>query len=801
MGASSSALIAGWAQRSVSVGARIQPKLEVGAADDAFEREADHVAQVVVDGGMNDAVVTNAAPTETIQAKCASCEEEEKNPHPKIRRKTKQGSNYAAGGEISSNDLSGHAGAPLPNPIRAQMETAMGADFGGVRIHTGAHAAELSDRISAQAFTYRNQIFFNQGKFETQGRQGRFLLAHELAHVVQQGGGQSNGATSDVSANAMVQRRPKECGDGKDDKSFGLPPTVVRWTGTDRAETVAAEPLTRVEGNTVGSKAYSENKNWPGGWRCIEEADESDWWVRLHLLNACLHGPGNRPWNIVVASKGLNAAHLAEVEWNIKDLVNQGEVMWYEVQANHFSNAGIGRYFAKSLRVRYGEYDPVHNVRMTMHEIDIKDNWNLAVPACPNEEKEKKDIDFLLSNEAKTIIAALVSLAIGKLGELKLGEKKKIKASKSVKNDPSSLVGRIAMIVYEELKRIGVEIVSQSFALIVETVATGLPNLLVSEAKKSPMGAQAYLSNSKAQIPNLFNNPVNKAVGNLIATISDVLAIFSNIKSIIGTVQDMIALINCLTPPLLGCIKQVLKGFTDDIIVQIARSCMFRGAVRPLLLDISFIQMAPGKLADWIVNFIPDPDRSYFKVNPDSPLRTLIPDTASCESSQLLEYWAEREAIRILQNPEASLEEAGFFEDIRFLSWTPMQKDGYTFRKQYFNVLEAIDYFATRSEDWKTLLIIFHTFIGDSAESAEAFSSWITSNEKSCSLSLPQNGNLWDQNQFLITSSLLPLGVSHLDFSLGFDKKNARWILFRKILDQKVKSNPKIRQGLEKSCQ
>jgi len=79
----------------------------------------------------------------------------------------------------------GHA---LDSTVRAQMEPAMGADFSGVRVHTGGQADTLNRNLSARAFTTGQDIFFKQGEYSPGSSSGRELLAHELTHVVQQDG-------------------------------------------------------------------------------------------------------------------------------------------------------------------------------------------------------------------------------------------------------------------------------------------------------------------------------------------------------------------------------------------------------------------------------------------------------------------------------------------------------------------------------------------------------------------------------------------------------------------------------------
>ncbi|MFZ5476150.1 MAG: eCIS core domain-containing protein [Myxococcota bacterium] len=79
-------------------------------------------------------------------------------------------------------------GSQMGAGVRERMEGAFGADFSGVRIHTGGAASEMSEDISARAFTHGQDIFFNQGEYQPDTGAGQELLAHELAHVVQQGG-------------------------------------------------------------------------------------------------------------------------------------------------------------------------------------------------------------------------------------------------------------------------------------------------------------------------------------------------------------------------------------------------------------------------------------------------------------------------------------------------------------------------------------------------------------------------------------------------------------------------------------
>jgi hypothetical protein len=70
---------------------------------------------------------------------------------------------------------------------------AYGQPLGDVRVHHDEHAAALSRAVSARAFTVGSDIFFGDGEYQPDSAGGRELLAHELAHVVQQQGAPNSG--------------------------------------------------------------------------------------------------------------------------------------------------------------------------------------------------------------------------------------------------------------------------------------------------------------------------------------------------------------------------------------------------------------------------------------------------------------------------------------------------------------------------------------------------------------------------------------------------------------------------------
>ncbi len=80
------------------------------------------------------------------------------------------------------------AGANLPASTRARMERAFGQPFGDVRVHTGDAAARATARHDAAALTVGRDVAFAPGLFRPGTPRGDHLIAHELAHVVQQAG-------------------------------------------------------------------------------------------------------------------------------------------------------------------------------------------------------------------------------------------------------------------------------------------------------------------------------------------------------------------------------------------------------------------------------------------------------------------------------------------------------------------------------------------------------------------------------------------------------------------------------------
>jgi hypothetical protein len=158
--------------------------LTISPSNSPQEQEADNMANNIM----------RMPEMPVAQRKCATCEHEEE----KISRKTKpfiqkQGNGLEGGtaSESVTNQIntSRGGGSKMPENTLSFMESRFGADFSDIKIHTDTNAVQMSRELNAQAFTVGRDIYFNSGKYAPDSDSGRHLLAHELTHTVQQGGG------------------------------------------------------------------------------------------------------------------------------------------------------------------------------------------------------------------------------------------------------------------------------------------------------------------------------------------------------------------------------------------------------------------------------------------------------------------------------------------------------------------------------------------------------------------------------------------------------------------------------------
>ena len=165
--------------------------LAVSSPSDGPEREATKVGATVARMALPETRAPSPAPPPASPAPAstatASTQVARIEAAPQIQRRHRAG--HASLEPHVASDISNRmsGGAPLPPGVRGFMEPRFGADFSGVRIHTDDKAAQLSQQVSAKAFTVGGHVFFGKDAFRPDTPDGRELIAHELTHTIQQG--------------------------------------------------------------------------------------------------------------------------------------------------------------------------------------------------------------------------------------------------------------------------------------------------------------------------------------------------------------------------------------------------------------------------------------------------------------------------------------------------------------------------------------------------------------------------------------------------------------------------------------
>lgn len=183
-----------------------QPKLRISQPGDAAEREAERVADAVMSS--RPATPISPSHSEGIQRACSKCEEEKDGA--KVQRQA-LGAGAAAPATGFAMPGSMGSGAALSRNTLDFFESSFGYGFENVRVHNGPMAAASAAAVQAKAYTIGTDIVFGANEYQPGTVEGRHLLAHELAHVVQQNSG----------AGPMIQRLAEpDC-----DRASGLPMT------------------------------------------------------------------------------------------------------------------------------------------------------------------------------------------------------------------------------------------------------------------------------------------------------------------------------------------------------------------------------------------------------------------------------------------------------------------------------------------------------------------------------------------------------------------------------------------------
>lgn len=136
-------------------------------------------------------------------------------------------------------------GRPLDAATRANMEPRFGDDFSRVRVHTDDKASASARSVNALAYTVGNHVAFNSGQYRPHTDEGQRLIAHELAHVAQQGERQA-AMPLRINQDAALEYQAENMSTTEQGQRIATPTTVA--PGIQRAvspEDVAVEMVGR----------------------------------------------------------------------------------------------------------------------------------------------------------------------------------------------------------------------------------------------------------------------------------------------------------------------------------------------------------------------------------------------------------------------------------------------------------------------------------------------------------------------------------------------------------------------------
>jgi hypothetical protein len=218
-------------------------RLPLSAPGDRWEREADAAAERALDprrGARPSLTMPTALGASSVQRMCAGCAEDEE----RVQRKPQSGTSAGTGAHVDAAatariEAARGRGAPLPDGTRRFFEPRFGYDLSRVRVHADGEGASLSRALSARAFTVGSDVYFGAGEFAPDSHAGRRLIAHELAHAVQQ---------RDLPA--FAQRVQRATTDADFEKAYGVDTAVAAGT----MKTVPGVHGTTFEANGCGGK-------------------------------------------------------------------------------------------------------------------------------------------------------------------------------------------------------------------------------------------------------------------------------------------------------------------------------------------------------------------------------------------------------------------------------------------------------------------------------------------------------------------------------------------------------------------
>ncbi|SMF27795.1 protein of unknown function [Alteromonadaceae bacterium Bs31] len=380
----------------------IQTKLEVGAADDPMEKEADAVADAVV---QNKPVpeISGAEKQSNGQKARPKYEVSGKNPGKTLRRSSVEQEQQAQErgvpqlSDVENADIEQMrgTGAPLPDSVRMEMQNKVGGDLSKVKIHSGQRANELASKINAKAFTVGDDIFFRAGQYDPNSSEGQRLLAHELTHVIQQNNlirpsirrtpdtpaSSSGGATPSVTVGTLQLPRFKASRHADKYQSRITQDLLYRPAGYSRSSSVNPAGSWDAEidqssiASAIGDRIGTPETGRVAPYIMIPKNERNPNFIRFGTIEQLAEKQKRPNWNRRGRGKYYDADHCVELQVNgVDDVESNYELLDRPV------NRSIGTHIANGIRTTINGF--------------LRRRNDPAVQAIP---ENKRNVDSLLA--------------------------------------------------------------------------------------------------------------------------------------------------------------------------------------------------------------------------------------------------------------------------------------------------------------------------------------------------------------------------------------------------------------------
>ncbi|HUQ06112.1 MAG TPA: DUF4157 domain-containing protein [Kofleriaceae bacterium] len=216
------------------------------------------------------------------------------------------GGDHAAGRRQPTDGIapSESGGQPLPHHLLVPAQAATGTDLSGVRVHTGAAAGESARDLGALAYTFGHDIWFGEGQYQPGTPAGDRLIAHEVAHTVQQGPAGA-GVQTKLEVSTPGDAAEREADDAVDALLGGTPVTLTRDAGAGIARAAWGSPYGA--NPEPGANAYKDSINTPGGPEMKPMSEYTKWDGKTKGTKSAFRLTRDELISIIVAAHGKQA--------------------------------------------------------------------------------------------------------------------------------------------------------------------------------------------------------------------------------------------------------------------------------------------------------------------------------------------------------------------------------------------------------------------------------------------------------------------------------------------------------------